>query len=775
MKRIFFAGALLIILSALSCKEDKSSDLVLWYDEPAAKWEEALPLGNGRLGAMVYGGVQKDQIQFNEETLWAGQPTDYTNYGAANYLSEIRQLIWKGKQKEAEELALAKFMSVPLRQQKYQPFGDLWLEFPVNDSISGYRRELDLKTAVSRTTYNIGKTVYSREYFASFPHNAIVIKITANRRQSVSFKSTFTSLHEDFVTTADENGILKLNVNVKGGALFGEAVLQMVLRGGTVHSTGNSIEVKEADEAVIILTAATNYKGPDDVSGDPAAKCSAILKETEEVAYKELREDHIADYQQYFNRFEISLGEPVNEMLPTDERIKGIPVTMDNSLAALYVQYGRYLLLSSSRPGTYPANLQGIWNDRLNPSWDSKYTVNINTEMNYWPAEVLNIAETHDALFRMIEEVVPSGRKVAKEHYNARGWVLHHNTDIWRGAAPINASNHGIWPTGSGWLTLHFWEHFLYNRDTDFLRQRAWPVMKEAATFYVDFLVRDPATGFLVSVPSNSPENGGLVSGPTMDHQIIKSLFKACIAASEILETETGFADTLRTMLNEIAPYRTGRFGQLQEWMEDKDDPENKHRHISHLWGIHPGKEINWKDNPDLMQAAKVSLEARGDEGTGWSLAWKINFWARLLDGDHAWKMVQMLLRPAGGSGARATGGGSAGGGSYPNLFDAHPPFQIDGNFGGAAGIAEMLLQSHLDRIDILPALPASVPEGFVRGIRARGGFEIDFSWEEGSLTSLKITSKAGNDLNIRYKDRMFASKTSKDEVIVLNEKLERI
>ena len=448
---------------------------------------------------------------------------------------------------------------------------------------------------------------------------------------------------------------------------------------------------------------------------------------------------------------------------------------MDNSLAALYVQYGRYLLLASSREGTYPANLQGIWNDKLNPSWDSKYTVNINTEMNYWPVEVLNIAECHDALFRMVEEVVTSGKKVARVHYNARGWVLHHNTDIWRGAAPINASNHGIWVTGSGWLAHHFWEHFLYSRDREFLQQRAWPVMKSAAEFYIDFLVPDPKTGYLVSAPSNSPENGGLVSGPTMDHQIIRSLFRACIEASEILDEDKGFADTLKQIIPRIAPYKIGRFGQLQEWMDDIDDPDNKHRHVSHLWGIYPGKEINREENMDLAEAARRSLIARGDEGTGWSLAWKINFWARFLDGDHAWKMVGMLLRPAMNANAKTSGGGSSGGGSYPNLFDAHPPFQIDGNFGGAAGIAEMLLQSHLSSIDILPALPHGIPDGKIKGIRARGGFELDFEWKQGKLVSLKVISHAGSPLSLKYGNKTFSSETTKGKILKFNGDLNKV
>jgi len=763
-----------IILSTVftACTTRSQDDLRLWFEKPASRWEEALPLGNGRLGAMIYGGVPGEHIQFNEETLWAGEPHDYSHEGAYESLATIRELIWKGRQKDAEDLAMEKFMSVPLRQQKYQPFGDILVNFPGHDSIAGYRRELDLKTAVCKTEYETGGIKFTREYLASFPDNLIAIHFTSSRKRSLTFDIALTALHEGFTSVAKDDGTLQLDVRIKGGALYGTAMIIVSVKGGDVTAAGDKLYIEKADEVELKLVAATNFKNPKDVSGDPLQLCKEYLAAADGRSFSEIKERHIADYQTYFNRFSIDLGKSGNEGKPTDERINGIPEKMDNSLAALYVQYGRYLMLSSSRQGTYPANLQGIWNDKLNPSWDSKYTVNINTEMNYWPVEVLNIAECHEALFKMLDEVIPSGEKVAKDHYNAGGWVLHHNTDIWRGAAPINASNHGIWVTGSGWLSHHYWEHYLFSRDTDFLLKEAWPAMKGAAIFYTDFLVKDPKTGWLASCPSNSPENGGLVSGPTMDHQIIRSLFKACIEASEILDLDKEFADTLKQILPEIAPYQIGKFGQLQEWMEDIDDPANKHRHVSHLWGIHPGKEINWKDTPELMEAAKKSLIARGDEGTGWSLAWKINFWARFLDGDHAWSMVRMLLRPAGGPKAAATGGGNTGGGSYPNLFDAHPPFQIDGNFGGAAGIVEMLVQSHLDAIDILPALPKDVPEGHIRGIRARGGFELEFEWEGGMLTSLIVISRAGYPLSLRYGDKSFSSVTKKGEVLKFNTNL---
>ncbi len=772
--RDLFLPVLFAFITATG-NSQSDNDLKLWYEHAASSWEEALPIGNGRLGAMIFGGPAVDRIQFNEETLWSGIPHDYSHEGAYTSLGTIRELLWQGKQDEAEKLALEKFMSVPLRQQKYQPFGDILLSFPDHETVTDYRRELDISNAVCKTSYVAGDVLFTREYIASYPDNIIAVNLTAGKKKALTFDIMLKSPHEGFSVVTTDDGIIELNVKVKDGVLRGTAMVRVMAQGGDVTAVDKVIHVEKANRVVLWLAAATNFVNPDDVSGDPEARCIKYLSDPGSRSFNQIKKAHIADYQKYFNRFSIFLGSSGNQNLPAAERISRIPAAMDNSLAALYVQYGRYLMLASSREGTYPANLQGIWNDKLNPSWDSKYTVNINTEMNYWPVEVLNIAECHDALFRMLEEVVPAGRKVAREHYNAGGWVLHHNTDLWRGAAPINASDHGIWVSGSGWLAHHFWEHYLYSRDRSFLSGRAWPVMKSAARFYTDFLVTDPETGWLVSSPSNSPENGGLVYGPTMDHQIIKSLFKACIEASSVLGTDKAFADTLREMLPRIAPYRIGRFGQLQEWMKDIDDPDNKHRHVSHLWGVHPGKEINFDESRDLMDAAKKSLIARGDEGTGWSLAWKINFWARFLDGDHAWKMVRMLLRPAGQSNSKASGGGSSGGGSYPNLFDAHPPFQIDGNFGGAAGIAEMLLQSHLSSIDILPALSSEIPEGKVKGIRARGGFELDLEWNQGKLVFLKVTSHAGYPLSLRYGSKTFASETRKGQVMKFDGNLNRI
>jgi alpha-L-fucosidase 2 len=470
----------------------------------------------------------------------------------------------------------------------------------------------------------------------------------------------------------------------------------------------------------------------------------------EEVSYEHIRKVHQADYHSLYKRFDLDFGSVLRDTLPTDQRILKFTESPDDpQLLALYAQYGRYLLISSSRQGTGPANLQGIWNQVMKPAWGSKYTININTEMNYWPAELSNLPECHEPLFNLIKDLSITGQEVAREHYNCEGWVAHHNTDLWRGAAPINHSNHGIWVGGSGWLTHHLWEHYLFTRDEEFLREEAWPVMKGAAQFYAQYLVEDTLSGWWISTPSNSPENGGLVAGPTMDHQIIRSLFNACVEAAGILDTDQVFAKELSAKAERIAPNQIGQHGQLQEWLADVDDPDNKHRHVSHLWGMHPAKDINWEDSPELMQAAKQSLIFRGDEGTGWSLAWKINFWARLLEGDRSYELIKLIFRPVFAQNTNYRGGG----GSYPNLFDAHPPFQIDGNFGATAGIIEMLIQSHLSYIHILPSLPSRLPQGNISGVCARGGFELSFQWENGELTALEVLSKSGRDCKLHYKD----------------------
>ncbi|MEZ4824955.1 MAG: glycoside hydrolase family 95 protein [Bacteroidia bacterium] len=739
----------LLSLAIFACqKPEPPHHLYLRYEKPAEKWTEALPIGNGFLGAMIYGQPAREQIQFNHETLWTGEPRSYAHDSAFYYLEDLRRLLYEGKQAEAHDLAMAHFMGEPLRQKAYQPFGDIFIEFPGHDRYTVYQRNLNLRKALSEVTYQIGDTTFHREYFASHPDRVIAGKFSANKKAALTFRLNMDSPHENHSLTTTDDGMI-LTVKVADGVLSGAACLALRITGGTVRSDEGGWTISGADEAVVLLSAATSYVRYDDVTGDPVAQSEETIATVRGKKYAALLSAHITDYQQRFNRFDISFGENERVSLPTDERISQFwQKPEDPQLIALYVQYARYLMIASSRSGTQPANLQGIWNDQIKPPWDGKWTTNINAEMNFWPAEITNLADCHESLFSLIEECAETGKVVAQKHYQARGWVLHHNTDIWRGTAPINHANHGIWVTGGAWLCQHLWEHYAFGQDKDFLR-KAYPLMKGAAAFFVDYLTEDPETGFLVSGPSNSPENGGLVMGPTMDHQIIRSLFRNCAETAGILGEDAAFADTLRMMIGKIAPNQIGQHGQLQEWMEDKDDPENHHRHVSHLWGVYPGSEINWRDSPKLFDAARQSLIFRGDEGTGWSLAWKINFWARFLDGEHAYRMITMLLGPADNE-IRYTRGGS-----YPNLFDAHPPFQIDGNFGAAAGITEMILQSHLGELHLLPALPQALNSGSVSGLRARGGYTLDMTWQNGEITALTLHANTDNTCVIRYQNKL--------------------
>ncbi|MGZ3923815.1 MAG: glycosyl hydrolase family 95 catalytic domain-containing protein [Flavisolibacter sp.] len=908
-------------------------DLKLWYNKPSAKWTDALPIGNGRLGAMIFGGVDTDRIQFNEETLWTGEPRDYNRKGAYQYLPQLRQLLFEGKQKEAEQLAEEQFMglqsgagnkeawfkkvrgqnnliyasakfddskwkdmqvpsydgweavgfqgldgAVWLRtgfdlpanwkgedlvldlnrirdqdftyvngkligsmdntdqrkytipkdvlvsgkniiavqvlnyfdkggiagykdtsrrvgvypkgrenekiclvknwkyfiqddeppatqhyQADYQPFGDVWLNFTKPGLVSNYKRELDISNAVARTSYTVDGVDYSREYFAGQPDQVIAIHLTASKVGSINFDCLLNSPHKYSFTQKADDKTLQLSVKVKNGALKGESYLRVQTKNGKSVIQGNKLIVTGADEVTLYLTAATNYKNYKDVTGNPVSICKNAIANTNVKSYDQIKSASIKEYQKYFNTLSVDFGNSENEKLPTDERIDKFASSSDPSLLALYTQYGRYLLIASSRPGTRPANLQGIWNDLLTPPWGSKYTTNINVEMNYWPSELLNLSPLQEPLFKMIDELAQSGKETAREYYDAPGWVLHHNTDLWRGTAPINASNHGIWVGGSGWLSHHFWEHYLFTQDKAFLKNRAYPIMKQSALFYNSYLVRDPKTGWLISGPSNSPEHGGLVMGPSMDHEIIRSLFRAVIKAGEILNVDKSLRDTLQRKLSLIAPNQIGRYGQLQEWLQDVDDTSDKHRHVSHLWAAYPGNEINLDETADFMKAARQSLIYRGDAATGWSLAWKINLWARFKDGDHTYKLLQMLLSPA----------EKFGEGSYHNLFDAHPPFQIDGNFGGAAGIGEMLVQSHTKYIDLLPALPLALPGGEIKGICARGGFQLNLKWKDGNLQLIDVISLAGNDCLLRYNGKTKLLKTVKGKTYKLNGNLQ--
>ncbi len=718
-------------------------DLKLFYNAPAEKWVEALPIGNGSLGAMVYGGVTQEHIQFNEETLWAGKPHDYAHKGSSKYLAEIRQLLADGKQLDAQTLAQKEFMSEPLKQVPYQPFGDLYIAFNDHENYTNYQRELDLKEAISKVSYTVNGVDYKREVFSSFPDQIIAVNLTSSKSKALNFELWLDALHENKTVSSNGNS-QSLEVQVKDGALRGVATLK-IQTNGNIATVNGKLQIKDASKATIYLTAATNYINFNDVTGNPNKIVEETLAKVASERYKKTKKKHITDYQSLYNRFELDLGDNGKSKTVTDKRLLDFSTNPDDpQFVALYVQYARYLMIASSRPGSKPATLQGIWNDKLNPPWFSSYTTNINLEMNYWPVEIANLSECHEPLFDFIEDISKTGKTVAKEQYDADGWIVHHNVDVWRGAAPVNASHHGIWLGGAGWLSSHIWEHYLFTQDKEFLKEN-YHLMHDAALFYSEFLYKDEKTGYLISSPSNSPEIGGLVAGPTMDHQIIRALFKSVIEASDILKTDEDFSKELAVMIPKIAPNKIGKYGQLQEWLEDKDDPESHHRHVSHLWAVYPGNEINYEETPELMKAAKQSLEYRGDNGTGWSLAWKVNFWSRFKDGDHSYKLLNKLLSPA------ERPNGKVGGGSYPNLFDAHPPFQIDGNFGGTSGILEMLLQSQLGKIELLPALPDALSKGSVSGIIARGGFELSFDWENSKIQTVKVTSKKGQPCKLAY------------------------
>lgn len=741
-----------------------SNGLKLWFMHPAASWNEALPVGNGRLGAMVFGGVKSERLQLNEKSVWTGSDTDFVNPKAKSSLAEIKKLLFAGKYAQAQKLAQATMMGDKKVGSTYQTLGDLELRFAGQDGdVVGYRRELDLETAVARVSYRVNNIHYNREVFASAPAQALLVRMTASRKGALNFDVLLNRPGGKARVSVSRNEIV-LSEHVDGGnGVKLVARVKVLLDGGVLAEKEGRVAIEKADAVTLLLTAATDY-----AKEDPALISANYMETAVKLEYDRLKEDHIRDYQQYFKRVSLDLGATDAVYFPTDARLAAVQQgNTDPHLVQLYYQFGRYLLISSSRPGSLPANLQGVWADGLTPPWSADYHININIQMNYWPAEITNLPEMHLPFLQFINDLRRDGRKTARDMYGLSGTVAHFSTDAWHYTETYGETQWAMWPMGMAWSVQHLWEHYLFTGNKEFLAKQGYPAMKEAAEFCKAWLTVNPLTGKLVSGPSISPENtfrtkGGevatMVMGPTMDHMIIRDLLSNTIQAAKVLGTDAKFQKELSTVLSRLAPTQVGRDGRIMEWVEEFEEPEPGHRHISHLFGLYPGKEIS-RHTPQLLEAARKTIEyrlAHGGGHTGWSRAWIINFFARLRDGQAAYENLVALLQKS----------------TLPNLFDNHPPFQIDGNFGAVAGITEMLLQSHAGEVELLPALPKEWRTGSVQGIMARGGFEVSMKWSAGVLEEVKILSRLGGPCKMRYKDKVVERNTERGKTYVFNNPL---